>query len=224
MTDFHFSGFPRHSVPKTLYKYIKSMHADDFIKGKVLVGSAARCEKMQGAASDDELRKTFPASLGPKAVVTWTPADDGIPVAVPPMKLSFTAEAAPYSLWCSSMVCSKGVLPRFKGYDTILKISNVPDFLRRLVLAGLRFGFGHDGGVFGPVRYVSKFIFDDDAADGVSLLAINHPAFPGVCKNKQYEAEQEFRVIWYGNVNNYDSIEVDMGSNAECVEDVTSAY
>lgn len=204
--------------PRFLFKYENSRFCDGFFHGRVKITSAKRMESYEDSRRRDvESRKTtlvpgisgligLDRSAGVRSQSS-TETEEGV-------LLDFEVE--PYFAFCTSTILTVDLLEEFKGSNSIIWIYDPRDFLHRLLVAGREMLEAEPGVCWhGCVSYERH---QDFLYYGLVKVPIEHPA---LMKSKEYEAQQEHRVVWVtSEERERDAAEptiVDMGSNSHAV-------
>ena len=205
--------------PARLYKYMLKKHAERLLKGHAYISPASRFEEQADLAKgqkDSELVKE--TKVGVSSLVRFSAVDHGSSsfAKTDDGTGKFTLASEPYWIWCCSVAFSLDLLSEFNA-DTIVEITDVNDFVRRLLDEGSK-GIESTRSWAGCVDYESH---QDYLYFGRAKMSVSHPS---MMKHRKYEHQQEFRVGWWVDGSSMARAhEVHMGSNSHCARIVYSS-
>lgn len=179
--------------PRFLFKYEQRCFAESFFLGNVKITSAKDMENYKDPQRKDVESRKATHWKGISDIVAWESApgikSEAIDREMNGYKLRFDLD--PYFAFCTSTVLTASLLDEFDKSDTVIYIHDPGDFNRRLRLFGCRLLTTNDDLCWaGCVSYERH---QDFVYYGTVRPSLTHPAF---MKAKQYEAQQEHRVVW----------------------------
>lgn len=204
-------------LPPILYKYIDKKWADQVADGRVLVSPDWKFKegggKLTAAQEDDERVKV--THLGDIIEMPKAREDVMMTSSYDPASGELTMESDPYWLWCASAVLDVRLFDKFG--DSVVVITNPEDFTRRLAMA-MRDEVGTTTAFRGTVDYERH---KDFIVYGHAMQSVTHPA---MLKNREYQDQQEFRVVGMGvGREPRKAVVVNMGDNSQCARVLTRA-